>query len=545
MEMSADLERARESHRRQAWVDACDEFAAADAVSPLGIEDIERFGESAAILGRADDAARLLQRAYQTYVDAGEVGAAVRCAFWLHQALVLKGDFAHAGGWIVRGSRLAETRPGCAEQGYLLVPAAERQFGAGDYAGAFGTATRALELGDSCADQDLVNVAAHIRGRARIKQGRVAEGLALLDEVMLGISAGEASVGMTGWIYCSVIAACQELHELRRAREWTLALNAWCDAQPQFSGAYSGICRVHRAELLQLGAAWPDAIRAAQVACQLLTQGYGEIVAGMAFYRLAEIHRLRGETAEAEQAYRSTNRYGWETQPGLAQLRLAQGRVDVSAAAIRRAVGETADPLARSQLLPAYVEIMLAVPDLAAAHEGATELAEIAEAYGTAALHARSAHARGAVHLADGRPDTALPALRHAWRVWRDLDAPYEAARVRVLVGQACRALQDEDTAAMELDAARHVFSQLGAAPDLAAVEALTCKQQLDDAAGLSPREVEVLRLVAGGKTNHAIAAELFLSEKTVARHVSNIFTKLGVGSRTAAALYAFEHGIR
>ena len=544
MQLSADLERARESHRRQAWADACDEFAAADAVRPLGIEDLQLFAESVHILGRGDEAVRLLQRAYQANVDAGRVGAAVRCAFWLHEAMILKGDFAHAGGWIARGSKLAETTPGCAEQGYLLLPQAERQFGAGDHAAAFATAATAVELGVGCGDRDLVSLAAHIQGRARIRQGRVEEGLALLDEALLAVSAGETSIGVSCWVYCSVIAACQELHELRRAREWTLALNALCDSQPQFSGAYSGVCRVHRAELLQLGAAWPEAIRAAQVACEQLTQGYGEVVAGMAFYRLAEIHRLRGETAAAEEAYRSASRYGWETQPGLAQLRLAQGKGDAAAAAIRRALGETVDPLARSQLLPAAVEIMLAARDVAAARAGATELAEIAEVYGTPALHARSAHARGSVHLADGHPEAALPALRHAWRLWRDLDAPYEAARVRMLVGQACRALQDEDTAAMELDAARQAFRQLGAAGDLAAVEALA-RKELGDTGGLSPREVEVLRLVAAGRTNHAIAAELFLSEKTVARHVSNIFAKLDVSSRTAAALYAFEHGIR
>jgi DNA-binding CsgD family transcriptional regulator len=541
MNRSADLEHARESHRRQAWADACSAFRAADAVAPLAVADLELLAESCQILGRGDDAVEILQRAYQAHVEAGELGAAYRSAFWLHEALVLKGDFAHAGGWIARGARLAEGDRDRGERGYLLIPEAERLFDAGDHTAAYAAAARVLELGLRCQDPDLVVVATHIQGRARIRSGRVEEGLALLDEAMLGISAGETTVRVTGWVYCSVITACQELHELRRAREWTVALNAWCDAQPQFSGAYSGICRVHRAEVLQLGAAWPDAVQAAQTACEQLTQGYGELVAGMAFYRLGEIHRLRGETAAAEEAFRSTGRYGWQTQPGLAQLRLAQGRLEPAAAGIRRALGETTDRLARSQLLPAYVEVMLAVPDLTAARDGAAELAEIADAYGIQALQARSATARGAVHLADRRPEAALPALRHAWRLWRELDAPYEAARVRVLVGQACRAVRDEDSAAMELDAAREAFRRLGAAFDLAAVEALV---RGPATGGLSPREIEVLRLVAAGRTNNAIAAELFLSEKTVARHLSNIFGKLDVGSRTAAARYAFEHGL-
>ncbi len=269
------------------------------------------------------------------------------------------------------------------------------------------------------------------------------------------------------------------------------------------------------------------------------------MMAGQAFYQLGDIHRLRGESASAEEAFQLAGEYGWETQPGLALLRLAQGKGDASVAAVRRALAETTDRLARSRLLPPYVEIMLATGDVDAAREGARELAEIAEVYDTDALQARSAHARGAVHLADASPEAALPALRHAWRLWRDLDAPYEAACARVLVGLACRDLHDEDTAAMELDAARQAFARLGAIPDLTRTDALMRKPSVRDVAGLSPREVEVLRLVAAGKTNQAIAAELFISDRTVARHVSNIFTKLAVGTRTAAAAYAFEHGIR
>jgi DNA-binding CsgD family transcriptional regulator len=296
---------------------------------------------------------------------------------------------------------------------------------------------------------------------------------------------------------------------------------------------------------LQLGGAWGDAVREAGLACEQLTQGYGEAMAGQAFYRRGEIHRLRGESGDAEEAYRSASRCGGETQPGLALLWLAQGRADAAAAAVRRALAETTGRLARSRLLPSYVEIMLAVKDVAAAREGATELAEIGEVYDAAALHAWSAYARGVVHLADGSPEAALPALRQAWRLWRDLDVPYEAARARVLVGLSCRALHDEDTAAMELDAAHQVFAQLGAIPAATRTKVLLRERRAGDAAGLSARELEVLRLVAAGKTNHAIAAELFLSDRTVERHVSNILTKLDVGSRTAAAAYAFERGIR
>ena len=544
MNIAAELDRAREYHRRHAWADACDAFQTIDLVAPLEIEDLGRLAESAHLLGRGDEAIGLLQRVYLVHVGDGATGKAVRTAFYLWHALIAKGVFAHAGGWIARAWRLAESEPDCAEIGFLLIPEAERQIGEADFAGAFTTAGRVAELAGRLGDCDLVAIAAHLQGRARIKQGRVVEGLALLDEALVEVTAGATSAGITSWIYCSVIDACRELQELRRAREWTLALNAWCDARPQYTGAFSAVCRVHRAELLLLDGAWPDAIREAQLACEQLTRGYGEAMAGPAFCQLAEIYRLRGDFDAAGEAYRNASRYGGQTQPGLALLWLRQGKVDASAAAIRRALAETANPLGRTRMLPAYVEIMLAVPDTAAARSGAGELGEIATVYDTAALHARSAYAHGAVDLADGIPDAALPLLRQAWQGWCDLNAPYEAACARVLIGLACRALQDEGSAVMELDAAGHTFAQLGAFPDLARTEALIGPTETGGAMGLSPRELEVLRLVAAGQSNQAIAAGLLISERTVERHVSNIFVKLGVGSRTAAAAYAFEHGI-
>jgi DNA-binding CsgD family transcriptional regulator len=544
VDMAAELERARDYHRRQEWADACDAFQAIDRVAPLATDDLGRLAESAHVLGRLDEAVQFLQRVYQAHVEAGDTGRAVRTAFYLWHALVVKGEFARAGGWIARARRLAESQPDCAEVGFLLVPEAERQFGEGDFAGAFVTAGRTAVLADRLADHDLVAIAAHIQGRAEIRQGRVVAGLALLDEALLEVTAGATSAAVTSWIYCSVIDACRELHELRRAREWTVALNAWCEVRPQYTGVFSAICRIHRAELLLLGGAWPDAVREAQLACDQLTRGYGEAMAGPAFYQLGEVYRLLGDFDAAGEAYGNASRYGGQTQPGLAMLWLVQGNLDGSVAAIRRALAETPHPLARSRMLPAYVEIALAGRDAAAARAGAGELDEIAKVYDTAGLHARSAYARGAVYLAEGAPDAALPALREAWQLWRDLDVPYEVACTRVLIGLACRALRDEGSAALELDAARGAFDQLGAVRDLARTERLIGRAKIGDAARLSPRELEVLRLVAAGKSNLAIAAELVISDRTVERHVSNIFLKLGVGSRTAAAAYAFAHGI-
>jgi DNA-binding NarL/FixJ family response regulator len=303
---------------------------------------------------------------------------------------------------------------------------------------------------------------------------------------------------------------------------------------------------VHRAEIMQLQGAWPDAMEEAQRACDRLSQPGGPPdLVGMAFYQLAELHRLRGEFAKAEQAYRQASRFGRRPQPGLAQLRLAQGQVDAAVAAIRTALDEAPNRVARSRLLAVYVDIALSATDVPSARAAADELAEIAAQIDAPLLRAVAARATGAVLVAEGDLRAALAALRKAWAAWQELEAPYEAARVRVLVGLVCRALHDEDTAAMELDAARQVFAQLGAAPDLARVDAYSGGRPVAEASGLSPREVEVLRLVAAGKTNQGIATELFLSEKTVERHVSNILAKLGVGSRTGAAAYAFEHGIR
>ena len=263
---------------------------------------------------------------------------------------------------------------------------------------------------------------------------------------------------------------------------------------------------------------------------------------GVAFYRQAEVHRIRGEYAAAEDAYQQASQWGLEPQPGLALLRLAQGRTDAAATAIRRVVGETTDRLRRAKLLPAQVEIMLAVGDVQAARDAAEELAGIADRYDTPALHAVADHAQGAVLLDDGDARAAVVALRGAWQIWRELEAPYEAARVRLLVGLGCRALGDEEAAAMELEAARAVFAQLGAAPDLARVETLAHRQATAAAHRLTARELQVLRLLATGMTNHAIANGLSLAEKTVDRHVSNIYTKLRVSSRAAATAYAYQH---
>jgi ATP/maltotriose-dependent transcriptional regulator MalT len=306
--------------------------------------------------------------------------------------------------------------------------------------------------------------------------------------------------------------------------------------------AFSGACMVHRAEIMELHGAWRSALQEAQQARQRCEQGNNQFTAAQAFYRQGEVHRLLGEFSVAEEAYRDASRYGWEPQPGLALLRLAQGNHDAAAAAIRRVVDETTPPLKRARLLPAYVEIMLSEGDAGEARKACQELQEISIRYESTMLDAMVAQAQGAVDLNGGDARAALLSLRRAWRAWQELEVPYEVARVRVHLGLACRALGDDDTAYLELEAARDGFARLGAAPDLARIESLYLNATSDHDHGLTRRELQVLRLVAGGETNRSIATELVLSERTVDRHVSNIFTKLGVSSRAAATAYAYKH---
>jgi hypothetical protein len=319
----------------------------------------------------------------------------------------------------------------------------------------------------------------HLLGRARLRADRPDEGLALLDEAMVGVTAGETSPRVTGLVYCSVISACHERHELRRAREWTAALAAWCAARPEFTGAFSGVCRLHRAQLLRMCGEWPAADREARAAYAQLTSGPGRIggaravIAGAARYQLGELHRLRGEWAAAAEAYRDAAGHGWPPQPGLALLRLAEGHPDVAAAAIRRVLAETSDRWARAALLAVQADVLLTGSGPGEASAAATELTTLAGGSGVPWLSALAAQTRGAVDLAAGRPEPALTALREAERVWRELAMPYEEACTRVLTGLACRALLDEEGAALEFAAARHIFAGLGAAPDVTRADML------------------------------------------------------------------------
>jgi len=538
----AGIDQGREAGRQLPWSDVYDSLSRADESGSLSGDDLELLAAAAYLLGNADECRQALERAHRAHLSTGDTRRAARCVFWVAFTSLLEGNLAQASGWLARAHRLLELEKNeSAEQGLLLLPDAVLAAAAGDYASAEAGAARAAEIGARLGDADLLALALHFQGRALVKEGRAREGLALLDEAMVAVVANEVWQPVAGNIYCSMIDACLEISDLRRAHEWTTALTAWWATQPDMV-TFTGQCLVHRAEIMRLQGAWSRAIEETKQACERLAQAADKYAMGPALYLQAELCRLRGEFAEAEHAYHEASRWGHQAQPGLALLRLAEGNGEGAQQSIRRILSETTDTLLRAKLLFPYVEIMLEVGDAASARAAAAELTEIADRYDTPALHAVARQSVGAVLLAEGDAERALAELRRAWETWRELEAPYEAGRVRVMIALGCRLLGDEESAALELDVARRVLAELGAEPDVARVDLLLRKETDPATHGLTQRELEVLRLLATGKTNRAIAADLVLAEKTIDRHVTNIFAKLRVSSRSAATAYAYEH---
>jgi len=543
--ISDAVSQGRDAYSRQAWGAARSHLLAAEQETSLASEDLERLAMASHLTGLDADSADIFARAHRAFLGEGKAEGAARCAFWLAVfSLLIQGDSARSSGWLARGQRLLDDAGlDCVERGYLLLPAALRCMFQGEVAAAYPTFEQARKIGERFQEADLMALGLLGEGQSLLRLGRVPEGVALLDEVMVAVTAGGVSAVAVGIAYCAVIEDCQHRFDLRRAQEWTEALDRWCAAQPDLV-PYRRQCLVHRAEIMRLHGSWSEALAEAGRARDLVSQIPDQRWTGGAFYQQAEVLRLRGRFAEAEAAYRQASLLGVTPQPGLALLRLAQGRAEAARTAIRREVDEATETGLRARMLGACVEILLATGGVPEARVAANELSAIAAELDVPLLNAIALHALGAVLLAEGDARAALSALRRAWTAWYELEAPHEAARVRVLIGRACRLLGDLDSADLELDAARQIFQQLGAAPDLERLKELTVPVGARQPGGLTGREAEVLRLIAAGKTNRQIAAALVVSEKTVARHVSNIFAKLGLSSRSAATAYAYEHGL-
>lgn len=536
----SDIEQGRACYAQHRWRDAIAALQRAQQSGALDREDLERLAWSAALIGEDHLFLSTFELLYQACTEAKDPGQAARAAFWIGFRLLSVGGSGRASGWLARAGRHVEEQGGeCAERGYLLLPAIFRHFGVGDNAAADAAAGEAAEIGERCADADLVAMARNLQGRALLRLGRVDCGLALLDEVMVSVTSGELSAIVTGIVYCNVLTTCQEAYAFDRAREWTASLASWCEQQPQLI-TFTSNCLVHRAEVMQLSGDWRQALEEVRQVCERQCRDEDPEVFADACYQQAELFRLQGRLSDAEAAYQLANHNGRDPQPGLALLRLAQGRQAEAVGAIERVVSTTSPAWQRARMLPAFVEIMLAADTADKARVGADELDRIARNFDTPILNAMAANARGAVRIAEGDPRGAIEPLRHAFDVWRRVGAPYITARIRVLLAAAYRALGDRDSAALELETARQVFEQLHAEPDLQALAGTTAPS----AHGLSPRELEVLRLVASGQSNKAIAAQLCISERTVDRHVSNILTKIDAASRSAATAFAYQHDL-
>ncbi len=534
-----DLVQARADYERGVWSAALDTWSDIEP-DQMSADDLHHAALAAYLLGRRDASVDFHQRAFALHQQAGSAAGAVRCCFYLAMNFGTSGEAALAQGWTARADRLLDDLAADAvERGYVSVMHMYGHLAAGDLPAASTAAAQATVVGRAHGDPDLLALGLCSEGRLTMHTGRIADGLALLDETMAGVAAGEVTPVIFGDVYCAAIEGCQEIGDFGRVGQWTSALHRWCLAQPGLV-AFTGQCSVHRGQLMRVHGAWPEALEEYANAIERYRLADSVAAVGLAECERGDVLRQRGEFDAAETAYERSSEHGYDPQPGLALLWLARGANDAAVAAVRRLVAEVSDPVSRCRLLPAAVDVLVAAGALDEARVVAGQLDEVAAQVGTDTLQAFAAFASGEVELAAGDAAGALPYLRKARQLWAQARSPYEGARVRLVTGRALTAVGDVESARKEFEAACATFRELGATPAADEAERLLCPA--DHPAGLTGREVEVLRLVASGRSNTQIAGALVLSEKTVARHLSNIFAKLDVGSRTAAAAYAFEH---
>jgi DNA-binding CsgD family transcriptional regulator len=528
----ADARTAGDEHR---WGDAWRLYS--QAPGDLDVDDLGRFATAAYLIGRDEESFDLWGRAHRAAIEAGTVHRAAHFGVRLSQALLFKGDLPRSRGWVDRVARLLDDAGiDCVEQGHLEhALGMATLFETGDLAAALAAFDRAGKVAARFADRELATVARMSAGRIHIYLGDVLEGLAMLDAAVVSIESGDLSPFATGDAWCTVIDACEELSDVVRCRAWTTSMRRWCDTQQELV-LYRGHCFIHGASALRVLGRWREGLEEARRAAERLA-GPLPAVLGAAACLEADLLRLLGDRAAAEAAYHRASELGHDPQPGLALLRLGQGEVESAVAMVRRTLAEAEGPVARARVLGPAVEVLLAAGAAAAARAAGEELRAIARELASPMLGAVAARAAGAVALASGEPTVALQELRRAFLAFRDLDAHHDGATTRLLIAVACEALGDHDTAAMEEAAGRRALESFCVEPDRSDPTGSATE-------GLTRRELDVLRLLASGRTNRAIGEQLFISEKTVATHVSHIFTKLGVGSRAAATAHAYDHGL-
>jgi len=527
------------------WTEIYVQLSASDKDRSLEPGKLEKLSLAAYLTGKDAESYRFLERAHQGYLDKEMMASAVQCAFWLGLMLVNAGEKARGGGWFARGERMLKDLQNqeCPEKELLLIPRALMMLSEGNAAEAQQVFERVAAAGERFRNADLVALGRLGLGQALVRQGEINRGISLLDETMITIETEEVFPLVNGIVYCAVIETCCNVWDLGRAREWTSALTRWCDGQPGIV-PFRGECLVRRAELFQFHGDWGKAITASSDACELLTRQPGRPAAGEAYYRQAELNRLAGDFKLAEESYHEAANRGRNPQPGLALLRMAQGSNDAAETSIRNSLQEDEDPKKRAALLPAMVHILLSSGNTGGANDAAAELCEIARKLNIPYLLAMCAHCQGTVLLAKGNPREALEQIQKALQYWTSLNLPYESACTRELKGRVYLELKDRDTSETELLAAKWIFEQLNAGPDVERVNTFLERKGDHVSYGLSLRELQVLKLVASGKTNRSVADELFISERTVDRHMSNIFNKLDVSSRVEATAFALKNNM-
>lgn len=531
------VQAAREAYARRDWTTAREGFR---AVGELGTEDLASLADASWWLGLVEESLQLSEQVHQRHLDAGQTARAAMVAIEIGFNQLLRGQEAVGSGWLARARRLLADEPAAREHGYLLLVDASVALDGDDLDHAEDCAVRMQRLADAHGDVTLRSLGLFTAGQVAIRRGEVEDGLAALDEAMLPVRAGELTPEWAGNLHCQMMAVCHDLADLQRAREWTEATRRWCRGFEQ-AVMFTGICRVHRVQLLHAEGDWGRAEQEALEACHDLSDMNVGVVAE-ARYQLGDVYRLRGRFDAAEEAYRQAHALGRDPQPGLALLQLSQGRAEVAEAALEASLSVAADPLRRAPLLAARAAVALARERVGEAADAADELAAVATAHRSPGWQAAACQWQGAVLVARDRPAEAAPVLREAIRRWQDLGVPYETARARVDLAQADAGLGDHDGAARELDLAVDTFSRLGAARDLRRVGAR--RGHRGDRHGLTPREVEVVDAVAAGRTNREVAEHLHVSERTVARHLANVYLKAGVSSRTAAVAWARDRGL-